>query len=166
MWAYGRGQTHRRAWPQYILRRLSTTHAKCNNLCESTPVTGYIGLRMIRYTVPVASEFNVSSYKKCCCSLIFWRLQPQTLRWGFALLPWTMDPSGTGLSPHWGTSVPTPPKTDLTPHLRQSRAPLTREKGSCVKIASGTGRVARCVMARRTVARLVFGIALFYSMRL
>jgi len=33
-----------------------------------------------------------------------------------------------------------------------------RDKGSRVKIASVTGRVARCVMARRTVARLVFGI--------
>jgi len=37
--------------------------------------------------------------------------------------------------------------------LRQSRATLTRDKGSRVKVASVTGRV-----ARRTVARLVFGI--------
>jgi len=43
-------------------------------------------------------------------------------------------------------------------HLQQSRATLTRDKGSRVKVASGTGHVARCVMARRTVARLVFGI--------
>jgi len=42
-------------------------------------------------------------------------------------------------------------------HLRQSRATLTRDKGSRVKVASVTGRVARCVMTRRTVARLVFG---------
>jgi len=33
----------------------------------------------------------------------------------------------------------------------------TRDKGSRVKVASVTGRVARCVMTRRTVARLVFG---------
>jgi len=31
-------------------------------------------------------------------------------------------------------------------------------KESCVKVASVTGRIARCVMARRTVTRLVFGI--------
>jgi len=43
-------------------------------------------------------------------------------------------------------------------HLRQSRATLTRDKESRVKVASVTRRVARCVMARRTVARLVFGI--------
>ena len=43
-------------------------------------------------------------------------------------------------------------------HLRESRATLTRDKGSCVKVASVTGHIARCVMARRTVARLVFGI--------
>ena len=43
-------------------------------------------------------------------------------------------------------------------HLRQSRATLTRDKGSRVKVASVTGRVARCVMACRTVARVVFGI--------
>ena len=29
---------------------------------------------------------------------------------------------------------------------------------TCDKVASGTERVARCVVARRTVARLVFGI--------
>jgi len=45
-------------------------------------------------------------------------------------------------------------------HLRQSRATLTPDKGSRVKVASGTERVARCVVARRTVARLVFGIQL------
>jgi len=43
-------------------------------------------------------------------------------------------------------------------YLRQSRATLTRDRGSRVKVASVTGHVARCVMARRTVARLVFGI--------
>jgi len=43
-------------------------------------------------------------------------------------------------------------------HLRQSRATLTRDKGSRVKVASVTGRIARCVMARRTVAQLVLGI--------
>ena len=43
-------------------------------------------------------------------------------------------------------------------HLRQSRATLTRDKGWRVKVASVTGRVARRDMARRTVARLVFGI--------
>jgi len=43
-------------------------------------------------------------------------------------------------------------------HLRQSRATLTRDKGSRLKVASGTGRVAHCVMAHCTVARLVFGI--------
>jgi len=43
-------------------------------------------------------------------------------------------------------------------HLRQSRATVTRDKGSRVKVANVTGRVARCVIARRTVARLVFGI--------
>jgi len=43
-------------------------------------------------------------------------------------------------------------------HLRQSRATLTRDERSRVKVASVTGRVARCVMVRRTVARLVFGI--------
>ena len=43
-------------------------------------------------------------------------------------------------------------------HLRQSRATLTHDKGSRVKVASVTGHIARCVMARRTVARLVFGI--------
>jgi len=43
-------------------------------------------------------------------------------------------------------------------HLRQGRATLTRDNGSRVKVASVTGLVARCVMARRTVARLVFGI--------
>ena len=43
-------------------------------------------------------------------------------------------------------------------HLRQSRATLTRDKGSLVKVASVTGRVARCVVARRIVARLVFAI--------
>ena len=37
-------------------------------------------------------------------------------------------------------------------HLRQSRATLTRDKGLRVKVASVTRRVARCVMARRTVA--------------
>jgi len=42
-------------------------------------------------------------------------------------------------------------------HLRQSRMTLTRDKGSRVKVASVTGRIARCVVARRTVARLVFG---------
>ena len=46
-------------------------------------------------------------------------------------------------------------------HLRQSRATLTRDKGSRAKVASVTGRVARCVMARRTVARLVVGIERF-----
>ena len=43
-------------------------------------------------------------------------------------------------------------------HLRHSRTTLTRNKGSRVKVASVSGRVARCIMARRTVARLVFGI--------
>jgi len=43
-------------------------------------------------------------------------------------------------------------------HLRQSRATLMRDPLSLVKVASMTGRVARCVMARRTVARLVFEI--------
>jgi len=43
-------------------------------------------------------------------------------------------------------------------HLRQSRATLTPDKGSRVKVTSVTGRVARCVVARRTVATLVFGI--------
>jgi len=47
-------------------------------------------------------------------------------------------------------------------HLRQSGA---RDKGSRVKLTGVTGRVARCVMTRRTVARLVFGIerSLFYA---
>jgi len=50
-------------------------------------------------------------------------------------------------------------------HLRQSHATLTCDKGSRVKVASVTGRAARCVTARRTVARLVFGNrALLYSM--
>jgi len=40
-------------------------------------------------------------------------------------------------------------------HLRQSGATLTRDKGSRVRVLSVAGR---CVMARRTVARLVFGI--------
>ena len=43
-------------------------------------------------------------------------------------------------------------------HLRQSRTTLTCDKGPRVKVTSGTGHVARCVMARRTVARLVFGV--------
>jgi len=47
-------------------------------------------------------------------------------------------------------------------HLRQNRATLTRDKGwgraSKSQLASGIGRIARCVMARRTVARFVFGI--------
>jgi len=34
----------------------------------------------------------------------------------------------------------------------------TCDKGSRVNVASMTGHVARCVMARRTVARLIFGI--------
>jgi len=33
-----------------------------------------------------------------------------------------------------------------------------RDKGSRVTVASVTGRIARCVVARRTVARLVFGV--------
>ena len=44
--------------------------------------------------------------------------------------------------------------------LRQSRATLTRDKGSRVKVASVTGHITRCVMARRTVAQPVFGIGL------
>jgi len=43
-------------------------------------------------------------------------------------------------------------------HLRQSHVTLTRDMGSRVKVASVTWRVARCVMARRTIALLVFGI--------
>jgi len=42
-------------------------------------------------------------------------------------------------------------------HLRHRRATLTRDNGSRVIVASVIGHVARCVMARRTVARLVFG---------
>ena len=43
-------------------------------------------------------------------------------------------------------------KTNVTP------ATKSRDKGSRVKVASVTGHVARCIMARRTVARLIFGI--------
>jgi len=39
-------------------------------------------------------------------------------------------------------------------HLRT----LRRDKGSRVKVASVTGRIARCVVVCHTVARLVFGI--------
>ena len=53
------------------------------------------------------------------------------------------------------------PKTDVTP------ATKLRDFDARQGIASVTGRVARCVMARRTVARLVFRIehcaALFYA---
>jgi len=42
-------------------------------------------------------------------------------------------------------------------HLQQSRSTLTRDKGSRFKVASVTGRVARCDVARHTVVRLIFG---------
>jgi len=43
-------------------------------------------------------------------------------------------------------------------HLQQSRATLTRNKRSRVKVASVTGHVVRRDMARCTVVRLLFGI--------
>jgi len=47
-------------------------------------------------------------------------------------------------------------KTDVTPATKSRD--FDARQGLGVKVASVTGRVARCVMARRTVARLVFGI--------
>jgi len=41
--------------------------------------------------------------------------------------------------------------------FHRDAVPLDR-RHTCDKVASVTGRIARCVMARRTVARVVFGI--------
>ena len=48
-WAYGRGQTHRRAWPQYILRRLRLTQNVMNLKCISQ----------------YCSYFNISVFVSC-----------------------------------------------------------------------------------------------------
>jgi len=51
-------------------------------------------------------------------------------------------------------------------HLRQSHATLMRDKGSRVKVASVTGRVARWDVARRSRVTYFWNRALHYSMRL
>jgi len=50
------------------------------------------------------------------------------------------------------------PKTSRATVRRAMTQRATRPFHTCDKVASVTGRVARCIMARRTVARLVFGI--------
>jgi len=78
-------------------------------------------------------------------------------QWSCSLAGWECKSGKVDQVSHWPyPPVGQWPKTDVTPATKSRD--FNARKGSRVKVASVTGRVTRCVMARRTVARLVFAI--------